>query len=70
MDHVNTANQVRFKPVWKQEFLESKVGCSFVNQVTLLFGDVKHAYRLIESSKQEYMTKKNVMGFYYVARIN
>ena len=31
--------------------------------------EAKKLWKLLESSKQEYMTKKNVMGFYYVARI-
>ncbi len=31
--------------------------------------EAKKVWKLLESCKQEYMTKKNVMGFYYVARI-
>lgn len=32
--------------------------------------EAKKVWKLLESCKQEYMTKKNVMGFYFVARIN
>ena len=31
--------------------------------------EAKKVWKLLESCKQEYMTKKNVMGFYYVVRI-
>ena len=32
--------------------------------------EAKKVWEILEFSKQDYMTKKNVMGFYCVARIN